>query len=150
MEDQSTLESEFGSQLSHVGRNHIAETIKWAKFISIVGFVVIGLMVIMAFGMGAIFGMLEGNLQQEAQMPFPSFLFTVIYLIIALIYFFPVYYLYQFTSKMKTAIKTENGRLMDEAFGYLKAHYKFIGIIIAIGVGLYVVVLFFSLIGGLF
>jgi hypothetical protein len=49
---------------------------------------------------------------------------SAIYIIIALFYFFPVYYLFQFSSKWK--LSSNDNDLINSSFEYLKSHYKFI------------------------
>ncbi|MEY2868127.1 MAG: hypothetical protein RIR01_545 [Bacteroidota bacterium] len=84
-------------QLTEESKSFLREIAKWAYFLSILGFLGVGFMVILALFMGTIFsklgvfgarfGMMEGGF------------ITVIYLLLAVLYFFPVYYLFQFASK---------------------------------------------------
>ena len=118
-------------------KNFLAEAARWAKFIAIVGFVTLGLMVIAAFSIGSIMSMTMAQLSDEIPMGFPPMLFTGIYLIAAIISFFPIYYLYKFASNMQLALKRDDHMALTESFRNLKAHYKFYGILIAIFLGFY-------------
>ena len=101
----------------------LTETRKWVNFLAILGFIAIGLMVLSGqTGMSAIGG---------------SAFFGVIYIIVALIYFFPVMYLYKFGTNLKTALAIRDGRALERSFENLKSHYKFIGIIAIIGSAFY-------------
>ena len=70
------------------------------------------------------------------------------YLVIALVYFFPIYYLFQFSSKMKKAFKENDNDLINSSFEHLKSHYKFIGIVSLVFVVLYVLIILFSVLAG--
>ena len=84
-------------------------------------------------------------------MPFPGFLLGVIYIVLGLLYFFPVYYLFKFSTSLKAALLSKNNQLLDSAFENLKSHYKYIGIMMVIVIGIYIVFgVGALLIGGLF
>jgi uncharacterized oligopeptide transporter (OPT) family protein len=73
---------------------------------------------------------------------------TIVYLILAALYFFPVYYLYQFSTRMKTALSTKKDDTLADAFEVLKSHYKFIGVLTVIVLSLYVLGIVSSLFMG--
>ena len=132
-------------QLTEESKSFLKETAKWAHFLSILGFIGVGIMVLIAFFVGTIFsnlglsgerfGMIEGGL------------ITVIYLFLAAIYFFPVYYLFQFSSKAKLAFSSTDNEKLTASFEYLKSHYKFMGILVLVFFSLYGIIFFVSLIG---
>jgi len=62
----------------------------------------------------------------------------LMYVLIGLLYFFPVYYLFKFSSKVRTALMTKNTQELETAFENLKSHYKFIGILMIITLSIYV------------
>ena len=136
-------------QLTLNGRSKsfIRETAKWAKFLSIVGFVGMGLLLIGSFFVGNIYK----DLPQAQMLPFDMSIFmTVYFIVIALIYFFPIYYLYQFSIKMKTALLTKNDDTLSDAFEVLKSHYKFIGVFTIIILSLYVLLFLVGILGAAF
>ena len=126
-------------ELNRLGIHYITEMRKWTLFISIIGFIGIGLMIIGGFVMVFFSGMLPG----EGIGPI-----TVLPLIlIAVIYFFPVFYLNQFSSLSKRAILFNDTNLVSEALKYLKMHFKFIGVLFIILLIIYVIVGIFALLG---
>ena len=136
METIETLD-QSGSGEVHLGltdqaKRFLSEAGKWGRFISIVGFIAIGLMVVFGIFAGTVFGKLAGN-----EMPFPPALFSVIYIIIAALYFFPVLYLFRFSTKIREALNSNNESVMQDAFENLKSHYKFIGILMIVMLVLY-------------
>jgi hypothetical protein len=125
-------------------KDYIMETAKWSKFLSIIGFIFVGFMsiigILMLFSFG---GTLFSNAVGLNNIPgFPTGMISlvgIIYFGIALLYFFPVYYLYMFARKTKNAILCNDNQLLAEGFSKLKSHYKFIGILTLIIVGFYAI-----------
>ena len=91
----------MGLELTNESKFYLKETAKWAKFLSILGFVFMGLMVIAGIFIGSFMSKMT-NFSSFA-MPFPSSLLSIMYIVIAVLYFMPCYYLYQFAVKTKTA-----------------------------------------------
>lgn len=133
--------------LNSASKSFLKETAKWAQFLSIIGFIGIGLMVVLSFFIGAIFN----SLPTAGQIPFdmgPAM--TIVYLVLALIYFFPVYYLYQFSSKMKKALQSKNDEDLANALEKLKSHYKFIGVFTIIILSIYLLLFIIGMLGAVF
>lgn len=149
--EEITTSGNSNLQLTAESQSYLKETAKWSYFLSILGFVGIGILVLLAIFMGAIFsklGAFGGNSARFGMMG-GSFI-TVLYLILAVIYFFPVYYLFQFASKAKAAFSDKDNEKLNASFEYLKSHYKFMGILALIMFSLYGIVFLFSFIGILF
>jgi uncharacterized membrane protein (DUF485 family) len=126
--DENLWSSDNEGFLPAQSAQYLATTRKWAKFLAILGFIFMGFIAVfgiifavtMSSGLGAqAFG--GGGSMMGIGM-------TVMYLLLASIYFFPIYYLYKFTSHMKVALITSNAQELNESFKYLKSHYKFLGI----------------------
>jgi len=126
-------------------KSFLKETAKWAKFLSILGFILIGLLLVLAVFSTTIFDM-AAKMQPNVPANL-GLIMTVTYLICALIYFFPVYYLWQFSSNMKKALTTKNDETLAKAFEMLKSHYKFIGVFTVITISLYILVIIFAMMG---
>ncbi|MBL7846297.1 MAG: hypothetical protein JNL40_02420 [Cyclobacteriaceae bacterium] len=114
---------------------------KWAKFLAILGFIFIGFLVILGFAAGS----LLSSVSRQSALPFPSYLFGLIYLIIGAIYFFPVHYLYNFASLAYSGIRDKDSSKIGQAILNLKSHYKFLGILAIVSLALYIFVLFIIL-----
>ena len=126
-------------ELNGCGIHYITEMRKWTLFLAIVGFIGLGLMIIGGFVMVFFSGMLPG----EEIGPI-----TVLPLmLIAVIYFFPVFYLYQFSSLSKRALLFNDTNLVSEALRYLKMHFKFMGVLVIVLLIIYVIVGIFALLG---
>lgn len=124
--------------LTYISINFLKEIAKWAKFLSILGFIMVGLMVLMGLFTGAIMGFAGSMVPHEAfegqpnPMNMMGGFMGFFYVIIAAFYFFPVYYLYNFSSKIKSAIQLNSEVALEDALKNLKSHYKFVGIVAVI------------------
>ena len=145
MENNSPLDDQLAEDLHISGRaeSFLKETAKWARFLSILGFIGIGFLVLVALFIGAFMNVMGGD-----QLPFPSFVLTFVYLLIAALYFFPVLYLFRFATYTQRALRTADQSTLDDAFSNMKSHYKFIGILAVVVLAFYVLGLVVTLIGG--
>jgi hypothetical protein len=149
MEDQNVqpdhedqLEPEL--TLSETAIDYLTETSKWTKFLSIVGFVFTGLVVLMGVFAGSLMSFLPtgpmGNMSQGM-----GALFGGIYILMGLLYFFPSWYLFKFSQKLQLALATSNDEELNTAFSNQKSFYKFYGIFVIIMIGLYALSALFAL-----
>ncbi|WP_159947199.1 DUF5362 family protein [Polaribacter septentrionalilitoris] len=132
--------------LTSASKQFLKETAKWAFFLSIIGFLLIFLMLILAVFANTIFSMvaMQPGIPENIGM-----IMTITYLVLAVIYFFPVYYLMQFANKMKKAIATKNDETLTGSFEMLKSHYKFLGVFTIITISLYILLIIFTTMGAL-
>ena len=133
--------------LNSSAKSFLKEISKWAFFLSIIGFIGIGFLVILAIFSSVIFSAIP----QAKLVPFDlGIAMTILYLLLAVLCFFPVYYLMQFSAKMKKALATKNDETLANSFQVLKSHYKFIGVFTIITMSLYVMLIVVSMISGAF
>lgn len=124
----------------------LMETSNWGKFLSIVGFIFVGLIAVFAFSFGFIFDKMDP--EAASQLPFPMGIsFTVIYLLMAVLYFFPCMYLFQFSRKIKEAVTSRDQIRLTEALTHQKSLYKFMGILTLVGLCIYALIFLFALAG---
>ncbi|MGK7392423.1 MAG: DUF5362 family protein [Candidatus Cyclobacteriaceae bacterium M2_1C_046] len=114
---------------------------KWTFFLAILGFIGVAFMVIAALFIGSF---IDASGQE---MPVPHGALTGLYLLFAIIYFFPILYLYKFSTSTKKAVHEKSEYELTSAFTNLKRHYKFIGIIAIVMLTVYVLVILFALLG---
>ncbi len=81
-------------------------------------------------------------------MPFGSGIIIAIYLATASLIIIPNVFLLNFSGKALTSLRSGNETELTEAFRNLRAYYKFIGILTAIVLGLYALIIIFALFGG--
>lgn len=130
--------------LTSSAKEFLREIAKWCKFLSILGFIALVLMLISSFFIGSFYN----STPQTDMMPFDlGTVVTFIYIVIALIYIFPIYYLYQFSVKMKEALASKEDAVLATAFEMLKSHYKFIGVFTVIMLSVYALAAVIGFIG---
>ncbi|SFZ94377.1 hypothetical protein SAMN05428642_104136 [Flaviramulus basaltis] len=140
MEEKSAFET-FELELTEDIKGLLKETTSWSYFLSILGFIGIGLMVIFGIFFGAIMSTRAlGDVNPYAGLGFSMGYFGLIYVVLALVYFFPVYYLFNFSRKMKTALSNTNKDDFKLAFTNLKSHYKYIGIFTITIISIYILI----------
>lgn len=150
MEEQSVLK-QSDLVLTKESQGFLKEIAKWSYFLSILGFVGVVLFIVLALFMRTMitklsamsggvsaFGSTGGNM------------LTFVYLLFSAVYYFPVYYLFQFSTKMKLALKNNDSDKLNESFQFLKSHYKFIGVLALGFVVIYGVIFLFSILMGAF
>ena len=148
--DEYSEFDEFELQLNESARGFLKETAKWAYFLSILGYIGIGFIVLAAVFAGALFAFL-GNLSREMNNfgAMGGSFISAFYLMIAVFYFFPVYFLNKFASNAKLALKDNDAKSLAASFEYLKSHYKFIGIMALIILCLYALIMVFVVISAI-
>jgi len=112
---------------------------KWGKFLSILGFAFVGLVVFGGIIMSLVFSLIPSS--DLDVFPVPAFLLGFLYLVIGLVYFFPIFYLFRFSFSIDQALRLNDQDKLAKSFHFLKAHYRFIGIFIVVVMVLYAVLL---------
>ncbi|MFV8368126.1 hypothetical protein [Flavobacterium sp. LB2R40] len=137
MEEHSGIEN-FEMRLSESAKDFLKETAKWAYFLSILGYIGIGFIIFAALFAGTLFSAM-GNINPAMGAMGSSFgiVMAFVYFLIAVLYFFPVYYLNKFASNAKMAFKNNDSETLTTSLEYLKSHYKYIGIMTLVIFSLY-------------
>lgn len=123
---------------------------RWTKFLAIIGFIFLGLVVVGGGIMGLAIGTSMYSSQYGALGGLGAAWIITMCLLIAGLMFYPAYALFKYSTVIKTAINTNNKQKFNEAIRYLKNVFKYYGIItiIALGIyGLFVIMSVFSVIG---
>jgi hypothetical protein len=132
--------------ITSAAKGFLIETSKWCKFLSIVGFVGLGLLLLSSFFINTIYS----NMPQARAMPFNlGIVMTIVYVLITAIYIFPIYYLYQFSIQLKKALISKDDETLANAFEMLKSHYKFTGVFIIIMLSIFVLAGIVALLGAI-
>ena len=129
----------LGLRITPPSAEFLRSAARWGKFLAIVGFIVIGFMVLMRLGTGAFMsGMMQDmNNTVGVMSALGGSFFTIFYLLFSLLYFFPVLYLYRFSSKLQRGLDLQSEAEIDEAFKNLKSLLKFIGVLIIVVLAFY-------------
>ena len=135
----------FDLQIDQQAISYLGEAARWARFLSILGFVMCGILALVGLFMGPFVSrMFASNMGTGSILGGPFI--AVIYLLIALLYFLPCLYLFHFGSKTRSAIQNNDQEMLSASFKNLKSCFKFFGILAIIVLGFYAI----ALIAGIF
>ena len=126
--DYQTLPGDV--QLTNESAHLLMTTARWAKFLAVFGFIAYGLLIIATVaGAAAVSSGYMG-----ANYPFRGnpWGLAVSVIILAVVYFFPLYFLLRFASKTQRAFRTNDTYELTEGFHSLKNYYVFIGVLLLI------------------
>jgi hypothetical protein len=110
---------------------HLEEIRKWTLLFSVLGFIFVGICIVILPAMIIpSFTGVSGKNSIVTAMPFLG---------IALIYFFPLYFLLKFSIISRRAIELSDPKYLEISFRFLKLHYRFMGILICIMLIVYLI-----------
>ena len=120
----------FTLVLTSEALGHLDVIRKWTMFLSILGFILSGFLVLMGLGMGFLM-----NLAPEANRlsGVAGVFIGLSYIVFAIVYFFPFLFLFRFSKMAKQSLLTTSAPGLAVAFKNLKSHYIFMGILAIIG-----------------
>jgi hypothetical protein len=147
MEHENQDSGLFGLNIDHIGRGHLTEAARWANFLAIIGFIFVGLIAVIAiFGGSFLSGTLLRSSRYNSDFGSGAAVgFTIgiiiYYLLIALLVFFSYLFLYRFAVNMKMALRENSQDLLNRSFQNLKILYRYLGILMIIGLSFFVLAL---------
>ena len=145
MESSDLLNNDL--QVSPQAQSYLTESARWGKFLAIMGFILCGLLAVVAFFLPAFLTRLPPyNSMPGAYTSGMQAGMTILYLLFALLLFFPCMYLYKFSVKMQSAVKSVSQENFDESLINLKSMFKFYGILTIILFSFYALVFVIAMI----
>jgi hypothetical protein len=96
----------------------------WAMFVSILGFIIVGFMLLAAM----VIMVLGSVLPQEVD-GFPAVLIGIVYIIMSFFYLVPSIYLFKYSSAIGSFLYTMSESEMESALTYQQSFWKFVGIV---------------------
>jgi len=137
--EQNQESNLFGLTIDNTSRSHLNEAARWARFLAIVGFVLVGIIAIVAIFGGSYLSRAFSN-SGSGTSPFgdaysSGFTIGIIlyYLVIALLIFFAYLFLYRFAVNIKTALNSNEQDILNKGFQNLKILFRYWGILTIIG-----------------
>ena len=143
--------AEPGLILTLEAQSYLRESGKWANFLGIIGFVLCGFIVLAALFVGTIMSMVarfSPDPMATGVMAGMGGALSVIYLLIALVYFFFSLYLFQFGSRIKRGLMFTDSGHITIALGKLKSFFKLWGILTIVVLCLYALIIVCAIIFG--
>jgi hypothetical protein len=102
---------------------------KWSMFISIIGFIFFGLIVLMGLLAGTFMSVFS---TANEGLIFPSWIYFLIFIVFVIIYLFPVLFLFRFSKYSGEAVVHHDNIKLSRAIRNLKAYFVSTGILIII------------------
>lgn len=118
---------------------HLKSAAKWSYFLSIIGYINIVLLVV---GSVTLFGLstIKNEYADFQSLPFPALeVMGAVYLVMALLYFYPAYNLMKFGNKIQYAFENQDQEALNKGFKSLKQVFAFIGIITIVSLAMIIV-----------
>src|SRR4249920_580259 len=137
--EQNTSANLFDLQIDQESSSYLGETAKWAKFMAILGFIFCGLIVLVGLFAASFMSAALGKFSGEGSVLGGVALY-VIYLLLALVYFFPFLFLFNFASSMQTSLRNNDQQQLTQSFKNLKSCYKFLGILMIVILSCYLLI----------
>ncbi|WP_425390583.1 hypothetical protein [Ekhidna sp.] len=124
-------------------KSNLLETARWGKFLGIVGFIMSGLVLLIAIFMIVGLSSMDGSFNPgwESGIGF-------LYFPVALLYIFPSLYLYRFSVRLNQGIKSMDQESCSSAYLNLKKLFVFMGVMTIIVLALYALAILFVIMGG--
>jgi hypothetical protein len=115
-------------------REYLKETAKWANFLAILGFIGLGLMAIAIIAMLFLNGSRSNNYSNVGGSSF----IAVFYILLAVLYYYPINYLYKFSVDITKGVNSNDQELFTSGFKNLKSLFKFQGILTIVVISIYI------------
>ena len=122
-------------------RTSLDTMVYWGKFLAIVGYIGVAFMVLAFFGMLAMGSNFDDGYGDNVQGV------AFVYLIMAGLYFFPVNYLYIFSTRTRKALNSNNQIDLDHGLSNLGSNFKFIGVMTLVVLSIYVLIFVVAILG---
>ena len=138
MEENQSL---FGLNLDEQSKGFLAETARWGRFLAIMGFIICVFVILAGIFMALGASQMEKAFSQyggSAKTTGLAGAMGIVYILIAVIYFFPCLYLLRFSNHMKAALAANDQANLIASLQNLKSMFKFVGIFTIIIIAFYI------------
>jgi hypothetical protein len=125
-------------EIGQDGLKNLNASRKWAMFLSVLGFIFFGLLVVM----GVIAGLFLTTFKEGSQDPGTTeFIILIVYIILAAFSFMPVFFLFRFSKHIAKAVNSLDNNELNKAIRNLKSYFFYFGVLIIIILAVYFAVL---------
>jgi hypothetical protein len=117
---------------------HLNATRKWTTFLSVLGFIFLGLLVVAGLFTSLFLTTFK---TQEANLGIPESVMIIIFIVVVAINFLPVFFLFRFSRNTRDGIQNLNLSKLEKGFNNLRLYFTYIGIMVIVVLTIYVVAL---------
>ncbi|MEO7394601.1 MAG: DUF5362 family protein [Chitinophagaceae bacterium] len=139
MEENQSL---FGLNLDEQSKSFLGECARWGRFLAIMGFIICVLVIIAGIYLATSASQFDRTFAEYGGRTTATGLggaMAIVYILVALIYFFPCLFLLRFANHMKAALAANDQANLTVSFQNLKSMFKFIGIFTIVILSIYIV-----------
>lgn len=137
----------FSLSIDPVTKANLSEAAKWARFLAIVGFVFLGIMMLGAIFFISTLGNMGMTEDQTGLFGAATASAAFLYIIVAAVAFFPLLYTFRFASQMQDALNSNDQALLNASFHNLKVCYRFLGVVTIVWLVLFALTFIFGIVG---
>lgn len=143
MENSENIQSVVNQTLTDDSKSktYLLEVSKWGKFLAIVGYIGIAVLAIVAIALIVVSFITSIKLDVGLSLG----TFGIIYFALAILYYFPVKFLYKFSIQIKKGLESDNNQDITLGFENLKSLFKFLGILTIVILSIYALLLVIGL-----
>ncbi|MBK6963780.1 MAG: hypothetical protein IPH20_07460 [Bacteroidales bacterium] len=123
----------------------LRETRKWTTFFGILGILMVVILLITSLILAFVLPLIN----ETAETPVNPVFFSAIYLLLGGIYILPIIYLMRFGSLIRKAFMESSDQLVGLALKNLALHFRTVGIITIVMIGLYILFIIAMVIFGM-
>jgi hypothetical protein len=146
------LEQVAAMQLDGAAQQALKNTGKWAMFFAVLGFIGVGIIVLVGIVAGGAMMLAGSTFANEPSTGFTSGVFgggmMIMYIIIGSIYLFPLIKLFKFSQTIEVALKKQDDSMLSVALVNLNKHYKIMGYYTIVIFGIYVLIFLGAIVFG--
>lgn len=125
-------------ELDQESIKNLDATRKWTMFLAILGFIIVGFILITGLVAGTFFSVFKSD---EVGLGIPESLMVILFIMVAAIYFLPVFFLFRFSRYTRMAIKTGGSKELVKGFRNLRTYFTYIGVLAIIVIAIYIAAL---------
>jgi hypothetical protein len=118
-------------------KTYLAEAARWGKFLAIIGYIGVGFLVLAGIILMIVLSFADGI----TDVNFPVGIVGIIYIALAVVYYFPVHYLHRFSASMKQGLSADDEQYVLTGFKNLKSLFRFLGILTIVILSIYALIL---------
>ena len=120
-------------EIEHKTLKQLDHSRKWTMFLAIIGFIILGLVIVIGVIAGSF---LSAFGSEKTGLGISEISVFIIFLAMAVIYFFPVLFLFRFSKHTAHAVETLDKMALHKAFKNLKYFFTYLGVLIIIAVSI--------------
>lgn len=126
----------FDLQIDAQSQSYLGETAKWAKFVAIVSFVLVAIMIFAFLALAAL--TTTTPFSDSAMRFYGGGVLVVMAIVMTIVIVIPNVFLLRFATRMQAALRNNDQPSLISAFSNIKSCYKFIGILYIVMIAIWI------------